>query len=63
MKAVVVVLCLALLAIAPAGMLKAEPFCDLALESGKVTDWLICMVFAMVIDRFEGDWFGNGAAW
>jgi hypothetical protein len=58
-KVFVVVLFLVLFVAAPAGALRAEPFCDLALESGKFVDWLVCMVFAMILDEGAGDPFGN----
>jgi hypothetical protein len=36
------------------------PFCDVALESGKFLDWLVCAVFAMMLGDWQGDNFGNG---
>ena len=41
------------------GAVCAEPFCDWALDSGKVVDWLVCMVFAMMLDEGAGDYQGN----
>jgi hypothetical protein len=58
-KVFVVVLLLVLFVAAPVGRLCTEPFCDLALESGKFLDWLVCMVFAMILDEGVGDWQGN----
>jgi hypothetical protein len=45
---------------ASAASLCAEPFCDLALESGRFVDWLVCVAFAMIIDDWQGDNYGNG---
>ena len=63
MKVLIVVLLLLSVMTLPAATLCAEPFCDLALESGKVVDWLVCMVFAMILGHFSGDFFGNGIVW
>ena len=62
MKVFVVVLLLVLFVAAPAGKLCAEPFCDMALESGKFLDWLVCQVFAMILDEVVGSPFG-GYTW
>ena len=59
MKGFIVVLLLVLLLTAPIGRLCAVPFCDVALESGKFVDWLVCLVFAMILDLGSGDDFGN----
>ena len=59
MKAFVVVLLVLTFVAVPVGTLCAEPFCDAALESGRVVDWLVCMVFAMLLDEGVGDPFGN----
>jgi len=61
-KVLVVVLVLLLFVAAPVGGLNAEPFCDLALDSGKFIDWLVCMVFAMILDEGVGDGQG-GYTW
>ncbi len=60
MRVVVVALLLSLFLAAAVGSLFAEPFCDLALESGKVIDWLVCVAFAMIIEDWQGDNYGNG---
>ncbi len=60
MKVFVVMLLLALFLAAPVATLCAEPFCDTALESGKFIDWLVCVVFAMIIDDWQGDNHGSG---
>ena len=59
MKVFLVALLLVLFVAAPVERACAEPFCDMALESGKFVDWLVCMVFAMIMDIGEGDWYGN----
>jgi hypothetical protein len=59
----VVVLLLVLFFVAPVGGLRAEPFCDVALESGKFLDWLVCQVFAMILGNYVGDNHGNGVLW
>jgi hypothetical protein len=58
-KVFVVVLLLVLFVAAPVGRLCAEPFCDWALETGKFVDWLVCQVFAMIMDLGSGDFQGN----
>jgi len=58
-KVFIVVLLLMLFVAASIGALRAEPFCDVALESGKFLDWLVCMVFAMILGDGSGDWYGN----
>lgn len=55
----IVVLLLVLFVAAPIEKACAEPFCDMALESGKIVDWLVCMVFAMIMDIGSGDDYGN----
>jgi len=55
---VVVVLLVSLFAV-PVGTVLAEPFCDVALESGKVVDWMVCAVFAWFIQLGEYDPWGN----
>ena len=63
MRKLILILLLLLLVAAPIGVSYAEPFCDLALQSGKVIDSLVCMVFAMILGHFSGDFFGNGVVW
>jgi hypothetical protein len=61
-KRFVVVLLLVLFLLSPSvglGSLIDVPFCDVALESGKFIDWLVCMVFAMLTGNGVGDDFGN----
>jgi hypothetical protein len=58
-KVLIVVLFLMLFVAAPIGTLRAEPFCDVALESGKFLDWLVCQVFAMILGDGWGDYQGN----
>ncbi|MFH0778543.1 MAG: hypothetical protein V2A71_07930 [Candidatus Eisenbacteria bacterium] len=55
---VVVVLLVSFLAV-PIGTLFAEPFCDWALYSGNVIDWMVCAFFAWVIRAGEYDPWGN----
>ena len=59
MKLFVVVLLLVLFVAAPLQKACAVPFCDMALETGKFLDWLVCMVFAMIVDIGYGDDHGN----
>lgn len=59
MRVFVVVVLVACFATIPLGVLCAEPFCDLALETGRFVDWLVCMVFAMMLDEGAGDYQGN----
>lgn len=59
MKVFVVAFLLVLFIAAPLGALRAEPFCDIALESGKFPDWLVCQVFAMILGEGVGDRQGN----
>jgi len=59
LKVFVVVLLLVLFLGAPVERACGQPFCDIALESGKFLDWLVCMVFAMIIDVGVGDFQGN----
>jgi hypothetical protein len=54
-----VVLLLVLFVAAPVGRLCAEPFCDVALHSGKFVDWVVCQVFAMILDLGTTDPWGN----
>jgi hypothetical protein len=58
-KVFVAVFLLVLFIATPVATLRAEPFCDVALESGKFVDWLVCMVFAMIIGDGWGDYQGN----
>jgi hypothetical protein len=58
-KVLLVVVMLAMFVLVPIGSACAEPFCDWALDSGKVVDWLVCQVFAMMLDLGSGDWQGN----
>ncbi len=60
MKILVVTLLLMAFLTSSVGSLCAEPFCDLALESGQFIDWLVCVAFAMIIDDWQGDNYGNG---
>jgi hypothetical protein len=60
MKMLVVLLLLASFLAAPVASICAEPFCDVALESGKFIDWLVCIAFAMIIGDWQGDNYGNG---
>lgn len=59
MKLFLVVLLLVMFSAAPLGALRAEPFCDIALESAKVVDWLVCQVFAGILNLGSGDYQGN----
>ena len=62
MKVFVVVLLLVLFLVTPSVALCGVvdvPFCDVALETGKFLDWLVCMVFMMMLDEGVGDPFGN----
>ena len=63
MKRLILVLLLLSFVAVPTSTLCAEPFCDLALESGKVVDWLVCMAFAMILGHYWGDDYGNGIVW
>jgi len=39
---------------------KAIPVpCELALETGKFLDWVLCAVYIEMMGLGEGDWFGN----
>jgi hypothetical protein len=58
-KVFVVVLLLVLFVAGPVGALRAEPFCDWALWSGKFIDWVVCQVFAMILDLGTTDPWGN----
>jgi hypothetical protein len=43
---------------------KAIPVpCELALETGKFLDWVLCAVYVEMFGLGEGDWFGNTFYW
>ena len=59
MKILVVVFLLVCFLAVPVGRMVAEPFCDYALYSGKVIDWVICGLFAWIMGLGEYDEQGN----
>lgn len=62
MKVFVVVLLLVLFLVTPSVALCGVvdvPFCDVALWSGKFLDWVVCQVFAMMLDLGTTDPWGN----
>ncbi|MFH0777041.1 MAG: hypothetical protein V2A71_00275 [Candidatus Eisenbacteria bacterium] len=60
MKLFVVVLLVVLLLVSPSVGLGYPAFCDWALESGKVVDWLVCLVFGWFMEAVEPYVFGGG---
>jgi hypothetical protein len=33
--------------------------CEIAMETGKFLDWVLCAVYIEMFGLGEGDWFGN----
>jgi 4-amino-4-deoxy-L-arabinose transferase-like glycosyltransferase len=58
-KFIVVVLLFVVLVTPCVAAASPAPFCDVALWSGKFVDWLVCMVFAMMLGEGSGDQYEN----
>jgi len=58
-KRLVVVVLLVMCVVLPV-VARAIPVpCEIAMETGKFLDWVLCAVYIEMMGLGEGDWFGN----